>query len=624
MKTRKYRRRSTRKSSKLRGGGQANVQFVRKGTYGCTFRPPFDCADNSQPGRVGYVSKLMSTDKANEEFNIGQPVININQTQEFTLPPVHRCKIKPTSIVDDYGVRMQSIQNCRTGTDPLKGTRTANADLLFYKDGGKDLERIAFYKHQLRPFFRGLQNLFDGLARLHAGGYVHLDIKPPNITVELSGPAAGAEVITPRFIDFGLGSPIKDWLKHLTAPPEKSFPAWAVYIYWPPELHFLQKGALFDTLRYYKEVNLGAGRYRAMTTDEKLTSMMNMMKGPMQQDKKKLSNSTFATSTRGLYDAAGQFILNIKAARDFLYNQPFAYLLDNRNPNSPGARAFKQWVGEANAEAARTWFAQFDARAPSAEDLNFDAPDAQKQAVLEVIGKILKGVDMWSMGVVLGYCLKEFLRFTPIRRGDGSLTYSLIDIQLKAPVAPTPFSDEFFREAILPANELVERLATLDYTVRLTAEQARVEYVRVNGLLATYMKRPEFDAFITHINGHRYPHPGVSTPGTPVKAAHAIPLPPSPSPYELNYGGAENYGEEVGNLFTNAPAGFRVARIARGNEENFGQNIGGLFENAPAAPPGAPFPVRPGAAPAPMGARPPLGPRRSGRRKLLPGGILSL
>lgn len=650
MRTKKSVRKTSKRTSKRRsftrkqkgGAPQLNVAFVRKGTYGCTFRPPFNCADNSQPGRAGYVSKLMAPEKAREEYQIGQPLLNINKTQAYTLPAIHQCRVKPSSIAYADGRRIPSINACRNThladtnkKDPLEGIRTAAADLLFYKDGGQDLEKIATYKHQIRPFFRGLQNLFDGLAILHANNYVHLDIKPPNVTVEVKGVSFGTEEFIPRFIDFGLGSKIEDWLKHLLRDVEP-FPADAIYMYWPPELHYLQEKSLFGSLRQ-------------TSLDSQLATMRTTIATRMKNKKNDLDKSPYYVSPRVLYNASGQRILENVDARDSLYDTPFSYFVGNKKRNDPNAQAFRDWIGEDTAERARQWFAQFTARRPTAADLDFSAQDEGKGAVLEVLGKILKGVDMWSMGFILAHCLHTHLGFKPLRNADGSLGFTLHRIQGGSAVrARTPFIEEFFREAIKPAYELIEGLSNLDYKTRLTAEQAREEYRRVNTLLATYMKRPEFDEFITLVNGYRVPGAAPGTPATPPSAA-AVPLPPSPSPHQLNYGVAENYGENIGGLFANAPAAVKPGRIVRGDEEdieifgknigslfenappavkpgrivrgddeNFGQNIGGLFINAPEAPPGAVYPVRPGAAPAPVGARPPL--RRSGRaiRKITP------
>jgi serine/threonine protein kinase len=560
----------------------------------------------------------MAPEKAREEYEIGRPLLNINKTQAYSLPAVHQCRVKPSAVAYADGSRIPSINACRNThvydldkkKDPLAGIRTANAHLLFYKDGGADLERKIVYVHELRPFFRSLQNLFDGLATLHANDYVHLDIKPPNITVELTrGGTPDNYTFIPRFIDFGLGSRIKDWLKHLTAPVE-SFPADAVYIYWPPELHFFQVGALFDTMRNPYAIKTGARTYRARTLEEQIAEMNRVMANEMKNDKLQLEGNIYNVSPRVLYNAAGIKVLENTAARDTLYTHPFLYLVDNRHRDTPGVQAFRDWLGGSVAEDARQWFAQFDGRDPKPADLDFDAPDEPKKAVLDVLRKILKGVDMWSMGFVLSWCLRKQLGFKPIRIVDGRLTFSIFNLQTNLPIyGYNQFIEEFFRDAIKPAYELVEGLCNLDYKARLTADQAKIEYARVNKLLATYMKRPEFNDYMTRIGGYRSGDPAATTVPTPVAAAV------SPSPHQLNYGVAENYGENIGGLFANAPAGVKPGRIVRGYEEDieiFGKNIGGLFENAREGPPGAVYPVRPGAARVPMSGKPPL--RRSTRR----------
>lgn len=171
-------------------------KFIRKGAYGCLYRPPIQCDMGSGVNPVdGEVTKLIRTDNAAEELALADILRPIDPDQKYFVYAGKSCT---RTLRTMYRPLQAEINKCT----PVKGQRTAT--LLIMPDAGTDLDTYSPKKYG--PTFLAARNLLEGLSKLHSIGYAHFDIKPGNIV-------AGD---TMRFIDFGLmrklvGYPQEDW-----------------------------------------------------------------------------------------------------------------------------------------------------------------------------------------------------------------------------------------------------------------------------------------------------------------------------------------------------------------------------------------------------------------------------
>ena len=471
--TRKHRK-AARKTRKQQAGGA----FVRKGSYGCSYRPPLACANDSQPGTNGYISKLMSPYSAKEEYAKGAPVRRINTGQAFTLPATHHCKVKPQNAL------AANLAPCRKDPDPLGGMNVRQADLLYYKNGGKDLETKLFYTHQLLPFYRSLQGLFDGLVKLHKANYVHLDIKPENVTVEGQGP------FTARFIDFGLGTEIKDALREIV---DNHLHTDAIYSFWPPEMIFLQRNLFFSGYREMDE-----NTYERENIEDLIEACIYRLQTEKKANIWKLQENYYRVPDYIMVTRDNESPLDYGEVINSLYRRPFRSLyIPFERVSSP---EFEAWVGKQTLQGAREWIFDILDR-PSDEELNMKNPTRGQQATMDVLGKLLKGVDMYSMGILLSFAISH-LGFSAYWDDKGDVAPILytqkgdeVDLETLEPEM-REFVEGFFHGGILPMFTLINRCMDYDYMTRISAEEAAKTYA--NGLisLSNYMETPQFQDFM--------------------------------------------------------------------------------------------------------------------------------
>lgn len=121
-----------------------------------------------------------------------------------------------------------------TNRDPNISSNLSNAKLVEYPDGGQDLEKFRPNVNNLYAYFKGFKTLLEGLVKLHAAGYAHLDIKAANVVAK-RGPmsATGNQDIEMRFIDFGFLCNAETFPTTLTPGQRLS-----AYVLWPHDIYF--------------------------------------------------------------------------------------------------------------------------------------------------------------------------------------------------------------------------------------------------------------------------------------------------------------------------------------------------------------------------------------------------
>ena len=214
-----------------RGGAlQQAGALMGQGAYGCTFLPAVPCADKSgkahpiKPNRIGKVFGRYQS--AAEELAYARIIKKIDPQQRLFYYPDESC----------FATR-QDVQRELRGEhcEPMKALpATENRAIeLLMPNGGQTLTDYLKTKGlQSRAAMAAiLERLFFGVRRLLDAGYVHQDLKTPNI-VAFAGPNGGHEV---RIIDFGNISSFADFYhsdtnfmmdghRYFVNPPEYRIP----------------------------------------------------------------------------------------------------------------------------------------------------------------------------------------------------------------------------------------------------------------------------------------------------------------------------------------------------------------------------------------------------------------
>lgn len=251
----------TRRRRRTRTKPQRSGALIGEGAYGCGFFPGLRCAGNTK-SYGAYISKYVSVRTANEELAAVEPLRTLDPDMNYTIYPLAGCEVAQQTPDEQ---RENPLYKC-TQVSPETGV------ILQIPHGGESLATympasIPAYV----PFFESLTNLFEGLSRLHDGGFAHLDIKLPNIVTN------GTQT---RYIDFGLGVTMEA-LAAITS--YKSSVYAHAYYAWPYETRFLWKdfnktyitpdsvSSFIRNVFQYKPEFLPAGIYTDPTGKPKFT-----------------------------------------------------------------------------------------------------------------------------------------------------------------------------------------------------------------------------------------------------------------------------------------------------------------------------------------------------------------
>ncbi len=229
-----------RKNKHLTYKKQKGRGFLSKGSFGCAYRPPLKCEGNTQRKTNG-ITKLMFEVQADIEYKATQILETIDPAKEYFLTATRLCKPAPPEASNDV-----SKSTCNLLKDPpvKRGknlihesniaSNLSNAKLVEYPDGGQDLEKFRPNVNNFVQYFKGFATLLEGLVKLHAAGYAHLDIKAANVVAKRGPmPATGEQEIYMRFIDFGFLTNAENFFTTLSAGQRRS-----AYALWPHDMYF--------------------------------------------------------------------------------------------------------------------------------------------------------------------------------------------------------------------------------------------------------------------------------------------------------------------------------------------------------------------------------------------------
>ena len=223
------------KSKKKSELESSEPKVIGKGSYGCVYKPTLKCKGEKKQ-RPG-VSKLLLKKAAKDEYERTANINKIHNYRNYYIIPEHRCVAS-----EPYP---ESCDINSTGND---------MNLLFYNDGGKDLEEIlASGKYSFEQIMFSMQNIFRGITLMNKEGKYHNDIKPANIVVDEHGKF--------RLIDFGLASDLS--LNSIYGTN---------YAFWPFEFHILGGISSYDMNYvieyYYNEYRSSLMKFLEQTPEE--------------------------------------------------------------------------------------------------------------------------------------------------------------------------------------------------------------------------------------------------------------------------------------------------------------------------------------------------------------------
>lgn len=180
-------------------------KVLGEGSYGSVVTPNKPCVDTKFGSYDALVSKIFKSDApATQEYMNHVKISKIDPNHEFSLPMHMFCK------------------TADGGTNKLKKQ-------IIFEHGGATLGSITSFSFE--TLFLNMFPLFIGLDTLAANGYVHADIKPDNILVDLKN------IYRPMtIIDFGM---MMDQSEFYSNIENVSHILHHPYLYYPPEFKVL-------------------------------------------------------------------------------------------------------------------------------------------------------------------------------------------------------------------------------------------------------------------------------------------------------------------------------------------------------------------------------------------------
>ena len=167
-------------------------KYLTKGTYGCVFNPPFKCKNSENDTHSeDFVGKVFRDfDEGNEEWKETRMIEKIDPEGALFIYPLKKCEV-------EYKTLASSSDHSKCS---YISPNDNNYLQLISKNGGIQLgDYISLLAQTQKLTCANLiyitSYLFYGIKKLLKAGYIHQDLKPPNIVMSENGI---------RMIDFGL------------------------------------------------------------------------------------------------------------------------------------------------------------------------------------------------------------------------------------------------------------------------------------------------------------------------------------------------------------------------------------------------------------------------------------
>ena len=449
---------------------QKGAAYIGQGSFGCTFRPALACEGNG-PRAANSISKLMQEGQADKEYQLHDIFVGIDPTQKHFIYPRRMCRPDVTRIRVSNRISQCDLMKGNSDpslAQPVRRTfhrNLHNAKIIEYPDGGTDLLRFQMKTNLVYQYFKGFENLLEGLVILHEAGYAHLDIKHENITVKVSDPnASRRRTLHMRFIDYG-------FLSNGTTLYGNFHPSTfeRMYFVWPFDFLFLGIRTLADEQKVRDPANLV--RYINRYGENMLQSY----------------------PPPNLPDSIVEELDTISNAKIIEIFEAFKQLKEQGKCSPPkpfGEREDCGFFGideRGCSERGCCWDPHPDPNPESTPYCYRPPPEATYQkAFLE---KYLSTVDIYSLGMLMG-C--EFIRQLQL------IKRSPVYIEFLGG-APTfedaAWIDELKRDIAMPFFALIEKMIKMDFRERISAAAALEEYRLILPAMERLLTREKIERY---------------------------------------------------------------------------------------------------------------------------------
>ena len=180
---------------------EPKVELINQGSYGCIFRPGFNCKGNPIPDikNKKYITKVQkSASTSQRETKLGKIIKNISEYEDYFAPILSKCEVSLARMNND------KIKLCDFIEDNEKTYETNK--LRYVGKNTLATHILDVVETTPKQLFNTLLDthihLLTGFNKLLSAGIVHLDVKENNIMID-------DNTKTPIIIDYGLSSEIK-------------------------------------------------------------------------------------------------------------------------------------------------------------------------------------------------------------------------------------------------------------------------------------------------------------------------------------------------------------------------------------------------------------------------------
>ena len=163
---------------------QQGGKFLGKGTYGCVYNPPIPCKGTDDRDSSDYVSKVMSKKEASSEMKEANIIRKIDPKSNFALYGLKECDIVSVTKSDENCLKDCTHLKPYVSKQKKGECKVKKLSQLVMKNGGYSLEydkNKSLFKVEPQQLLRPMYDIFVGLNKIKKAGYLHRDIKNPNL-----------------------------------------------------------------------------------------------------------------------------------------------------------------------------------------------------------------------------------------------------------------------------------------------------------------------------------------------------------------------------------------------------------------------------------------------------------
>jgi len=228
---------------------QEGGKYIYEGSYGCAFNPALPCAKTGQRKGMGKLFNNIIDFKT--EQKIQKFIKKIDPDYEATVPFYGSCRadLENTRKADQ-------VTKCNIVNEHSVSKKSLNQ--LMFKFGGTDLDVVMnniksanskYNNFNFDTLITSLLPLVKCIVKISKYGYLHSDIKPPNILYNIKNKKL-------YLIDFGL-------LQKQYALTQSNSTLSFKYLYYPPEFITIKnlRSGIRDSERLYNDILENFGFY---------------------------------------------------------------------------------------------------------------------------------------------------------------------------------------------------------------------------------------------------------------------------------------------------------------------------------------------------------------------------